>query len=260
MAVIDGNQNVKFANYYYNKQIINYILQFMAVFSDMQVAIGKNDNNSTTNLIRVPIRYGDADRVVNSIIESNTQNKPISLPIFSAYLSDFQLRTDSQKGIGAIERDTFMPVGGTFPNDLQTVMRRVPTPYKAIFELGLYSSNNDQKFQIMEQLCSLFDPIVQIQTSDNPFSWSRISTLILERIIYDNNFPSEVDKRIIKVTFEFSTTIWLQVPINFKQDFITSINLRLSKLTGPDYIIDVNDTNIPYQEIINGDDGTFFTQ
>lgn len=260
MAILDGNQNVKFANYYYNKQIINYILQFMAVFSDMQIAIGKNDTPSTTNLVRVPIRYGDADRVVNSILEANTQNKPISLPIFSAYLSDFQLRPDSMKGISSIERDTYLPVGGTFPNDLQTVERRVPTPYKAMFELSLYCSNNDQRFQIMEQICSLFDPLIQIQTSDNPFSWSRISTLLLERILYETNYPSETDKRIIKITFEFSSIVWLQIPINFKQDFITSINLRIAKLNGPDYIIDSNNTNIPYEQIINGEDGTFFTQ
>jgi hypothetical protein len=232
----------------------------MAVFSDMQIAIGKNDNQSTTNLVRVPIRYGDADRVVNSIISANTQNKPISLPMFSAYLADFQLSPSSQKGVTAIERDTYMPVGGTFPNDLQTAVRRVPTPYKAIFELNLYCSNNDQRFQIMEQLCSLFDPVLQIQTSDNPFSWSRISTLLLERILYETNYPSETDKRMIKATFEFSTIIWLQVPVNFKQDFITSVNLRIAKLNGSEYVIDDAETTISYQEIINGEDGTFFQE
>ena len=64
----------------------------------------------------------------------------------------------------------------------------------------------------------------------------------------------------VEITFEFSSIVWLQIPINFKQDFITSINLRIAKLNGPDYIIDSNNINIPYEQIINGEDGTFFTQ
>ena len=43
--------------YYYDKQITNYILQFMAIFSGLQVRVGKFGDQEES-LIPVPIHYG----------------------------------------------------------------------------------------------------------------------------------------------------------------------------------------------------------
>ena len=50
--------------YYSNDQFKKYFIQFMAIFSGMQVEIGKNDRSSEPSLISVPIFHGARDRVV----------------------------------------------------------------------------------------------------------------------------------------------------------------------------------------------------
>ena len=60
-------------NYYYNEQFKKHIVQFMAIFSGLKVSSGKNDFNSASNLITVPVVYGSRDRVVSHIFSEQTQ-------------------------------------------------------------------------------------------------------------------------------------------------------------------------------------------
>lgn len=219
-----------FGNHWYDEQCKKYILQFMAVFADMEISIGKNDFNSETNLVKVPIRYGDADRVVNAILAENTTNKPIRVPMLSATLSEFQQAPQAQKGIGAIDRKSILPVGGSLPNDVEVLRRRIPTPYSLIFELNIITSNLDQKFQILEPILTIFDPLIQLQISDSPYDWNARMILQLDGISNEQNYPSQTDKRIIVTTLKFSTIRYFSVPFNFKKDFIKKVELKLNTL------------------------------
>ena len=65
--------------YYYDAQLKNYILQFMAIFSGLQVQIGKW-NTQDERLISVPVHYGHMDRVVAAIIaEQPLASMPVTL-------------------------------------------------------------------------------------------------------------------------------------------------------------------------------------
>ena len=64
--------------FYYNGQLVRYINQFMAVFTGLQVQIGKR-NDQEERLIPVDIHYAHMDRVVASILADNTQNKPLKI-------------------------------------------------------------------------------------------------------------------------------------------------------------------------------------
>lgn len=216
-----------FKNFWYDEQLASYITQFMAVFSSMYVRIGKNDLNSQSNLIPIPIRYGGVDRVVEGIISGNTQNKNLRLPIFSVKLADVQLAPERAKGRGTTERKPFLPRGESLPDGIKIMQRRTPVPYKLFFELNVFTSNDLQKFQIMEQILSVFDPSIQIQTSDDPFDGGKISVLELESIGFEENYPSDTGKKVNVSSLIFSTVGWLQIPMNFKENFIKSIQLKL---------------------------------
>lgn len=215
-----------FKAYYYDHQFKRYITQFMAIFSDMQVEVGASAT-LPARLIKVPIIYGSRDRVVASIKGENTQNKPLRLPTMSAYLRTVEQAADLRKGVGQRRRQTVMPSGGEFPKDIQVVKQFMPIPYRGRFELSVYASNSDQHFQIMEQILMIFDPVLQIQTSDDPLDWTLITSVELEGINWEENFPSQADRRVIQSTLMFEVTFYLSPPADIKKNFIANVLIRL---------------------------------
>lgn len=237
--------------YYYNQQLKKYILQFMAIFSGLQVQVGKS---ATLNerLIPVPIHYATTDRVVASIMSQNTQNTPLSLPVLSAWNRGLDIDMTRAKGIGGERRNTYVPVGGLVPDDARVIHQRVPVPYKLDMELGIYCSNSDQEFQILEQILPLFDPTLTIQTSDAPMDWTRLTNVELTGITNDSSFPTGVDRRIIQKTLTFQLPIWIDIPADIRHNFVEQIYLRvgavdMSSITNEEMIADLDGQGLAYE-------------
>ncbi len=215
-------------NYYYNRQIKRYITQFMAIFSEFQVSVGVSGTQDT-RLIQVPCIYGSRDRVVAWIKGAQTQNKPLRLPAMSAYLRNVSLAPDLRKGVSGIRRNTVAKIDGTpFPQNVEVVYQQMPIPYRATFELNTFVSNEDQQFQIMEQIFMLFDPQLQIQTSDDPLDWTQITTVTMMNIQWEENFPAGANRRITQSTLTFDVVFYICGPAEFKKNFIETIKLRLA--------------------------------
>jgi hypothetical protein len=245
--------------YYYDQQITNYVLQFMAIFSGLQVQIGKWRDESE-QLISVPIHYGDQDRVVASILADNTQNKPIRLPIMSAYMQGFELGRDRMHGTGIERRNTYVPVGGLIPDDLKVIHQRQPTPYDMTMELTIWVSNSDQHFQILEQIMPLFDPQLNIQTSDAVFDMARLTSVELKSgPMMDNNYPSGQDRRVIKSTMTFNVPIYISTPAEVKKDVVNRIFMRIGAVstsanTSEEIVAELDAEGIPYRLVLSAAD------
>lgn len=235
-------------NFYYAQQLKHYAIQFMAIFADMQVMSGKNDYNSQSNLIHVPIKYGSMDRVVGAIKANNTQNTMMRVPIMAANLIDFDIAKEKMAGQGTGDRHVYLPTGSVFPDDLKVVYRRKHIPYNAIFELSVLTSNKDQQFQIMEQICLLFDPILQFQTSDDEFNASKITVVELKSITFDENYPSGADKRYIQTNFTFETPFYLSAPYDVRTEVVKKIMLRLEAIPTYQSFIQSAETERPLPE------------
>lgn len=236
-------------NYYYNKQIKRWILQFANIFAGMKVMTGK-DANGNINEIDVPIHYGSIDRVVAGIGTGFTQNKPLTLPMMSCYLTGIELTPERRTGIGVVDRKTVLKTGGVFPDDLKIVERAMPIPYNLSFELAIYASNTDQSQQLIEQILILFDPILQIQSSDATFDWGKITTVELVGINNEENYPVGTDKRILVWTFQFIVPIWISPPMDVKENYVKKIHIRIGNSEGfklDEY--DVNGELVPFDEI-----------
>lgn len=245
--------------YYYDQQIRNYTLQFMAIFSGLQVQVGKW-NGEDEQLISVPVRYGDPDRVVAAILSNNTQNAPIRLPVMSAYMRGLQVATDRMHGTGVERRNTYVPLGGMVPDDIQVVYQRNPTPYNMDMELSIMTSNTDQMWQIMEQILVLFDPQLTVQTSDALFDMSRLTSVTLTGgPTYDNGYPSGQEKRYVKATMTFEMPIYLSIPADIKKNYVERIYMRIGAVssmsnTSDEIIADMDSQGIPYELIISEKD------
>lgn len=217
------------SNYFYDEQFKKYIVQFAEIFAQMKVKTGKNDYN-TDQFIYVPVKYGSMDRVVAHIKTSNTQNKPISLPIMVVNLNSIEMSPESRKGIGQESRTTKLPLGGSMPDDVTVTYKSMPIPYKFRMELSILVSNTDQHFQLLEQILMLFDPSLQLYTSDSYDDWTKICTVELDNINMDEIYPAENNARQIKSTLMFSFIVWLSPPANIKHNFIKSVRLRLDEI------------------------------
>lgn len=244
--------------YYYDEQLRNYIVQFAAIFAGMQVMVGWNEDHEP-ELISVPIKNASMDRVVGHIISENTQNKVIRLPIMSFHLTGIDMAPERRKGIGATKRNTYMPTGSVFPDDLKVVHQRQPVPYTAQIELGIWSSNQYQHHQIIEQILTLFDPLLQIQTTDELFDTSRLTTVELVDIRLDENVPQTADRRLIQTRLGFLVPIYLSTAIDVRENYIKDIFLRIgavgTDVSGSYEIIsDLDSQGIEYDKVFSLDD------
>lgn len=237
--------------YYYNQQLTTYIRQFMAIFTGLQVQVGKW-NSENERLISVPIHYAAPDRVVASILGGNTQNKPLRVPQMSVYVRDIQRDLLRVAGTGTERRNTYTPVGGLVGPDTKVIHQRKPSPWILDVDLNLYASNSDQHFQMLEQILPLFDPLLMIQTSDAIFDMTRLTSVELKNTTIDSNYPIGVDKRIIQSTLTFSMPIWIDSPAEVRTDFVNKIFVRIgaidsADMTSIEIIADLDSQGIQYE-------------
>jgi hypothetical protein len=247
-----------FKNYYYNQQVKKYLLQFMSIFSGLQVSIGKTERSSEEELIPVPIMHGDRDRVVGWIKGEQTQNKPIRLPMMSAVITGIQMAPEMRKGVGNVRRNSYLPRGGVVPDDIKTVRQIMPIPYKLTASLAIWSSNHEQRYQILEQILTVFDPSVQIQKTDALFDWTKMTTIELMGVDYEDNYPIGVDRRMLISNMTFEFPVWFSAPANIKDDFVKDIYARIgtvsnSAITNEDMIADMDAQGLEYELWFDGD-------
>jgi hypothetical protein len=216
-------------SYYFDEQLKRYITQFMAVFAGFWVRIGVSAGQPS-RLIRVPIVYGSMDRVAAWIKAKQTQNVILRLPTFACYLQNVQPAPELRKGLGQVRRNTVARNTSIapFPENIETVYQQMPVPYRGTFELSVFASNTLQHQQIMEQILVLFDPQLQIQTSDDPLDWTQITTLTLQSMNWDINYPSGANRRIIQSVLHFDVPFYLSGPAEVKNNFVQEIQMRIA--------------------------------
>lgn len=246
-----------FETWHYSSQLRKYIVQFSAIFSGIRVRVGWNENKQP-RLAPVPIKNASADRVVASIKGENTQNVVLRLPIMAFQLENVEIAPDKRHGVGLQRRNTFMPAGGEFPGDIKVVDQRMPIPYRGTFSLGVWASNQDQHYQICEQILTLFDPALQIQRSDEIFDWTKLSYVELAGIQFEENVPAGADKRIIQSTFQFIVDIYLEIPNVVHDKFVQEIYVRIGAVnqdigSSYDIISDLDSQGIDYDKLYDLD-------
>lgn len=227
--------------YFCQQQFKKHIVQFMEIFRELEVRTGRNGSGGIES-IKVPIMYGSIDRVAGSVLAKNTQNNPVRLPVMSAVMSGLDMSTDKFKGIDTEKLMAYTPIGGVFPNDTVSISQVMAIPFTMTMELHIFSNNNDTRWQLLEQILVLFNPSIQIQTSDSKFDGSKITKVDLTGITSGENIPLGLDRRIITDTLTFTVTIYLVAPSQIRDDRIKDIQVRVAKITDVNAIADLADT------------------
>jgi len=210
--------------YFYSHQIERYLIQFTNIFSGFTVKVGLGDREQQ---ISVPVMYGSIDKVVASIAAGNTQNKPVRLPVISAFMTGIELAPELYKGVGQEERSSYLPSGGLLPDDIKVIHRYMPIPYTLKTEVFVFVSNQHQQLEILEQLLILFDPTLLIQTNDSKFDWTKLTYVELTAVSLEETIPAGEQERNIFARLSFEFPVWLSPPAKQKTDFIERIYTRV---------------------------------
>jgi hypothetical protein len=208
--------------HFYDGQIRRYITQTIRVLSNFTVRYGDG------TLVRVPVMYGDADRQAASIIRQNSENKINSVPRMSVYISGLELdrnRLGDPSYVGKVhvrEReinnaDPDNPVYTTGQGRNYTVERLMPTPFKLSLKCDIWTANTEQKLQLMEQILVLFNPSLELQTTDNYIDWTSLTILNLGQVNWSSRtVPIGNDSPIDIASLNFDTPIWISPPVKVK--------------------------------------------
>ena len=121
----------------------------------------------------------------------------------------------------------------------------MPTPYILTVKVDIWSANTDQKLQILEQLLMMFNPSLEIQTTDNFVDWTSLSVVDLQDVNFSSKtIPVGVSSEIDVAALTLQTPIWISPPAKVKRlGIVTGIisNIFNSAATTDNYISGLGD-------------------
>ena len=211
--------------YFYDKQIRRYIQQFIRLFSGFSVQMGK-DETGLAQMQLVPVRYGDINRMAAHITRENSENIVNTVPFISCYVTNLamapELRTQPHHidKVQVIEKKINETTGEYLnePGSRYTIERHNPVTYMLSMNCDIWSSNTEQKLQLMEQILVLFNPTLDIRTSNNPYDWSSLSYVEMKNTTWSSrSIGSSIDDIIDVASITFDMPILINPPAKVKQ-------------------------------------------
>jgi len=85
-------------------------------------------------------------------------------------------------------------------------------------KMDIWTSNTEQKLQLIEQLSVLFNPAMEMQSTDNYIDWTSLSYVLLTDITWSSRtVPTGGEEPIDVATMTFDLPIWLSTSIKVKK-------------------------------------------
>jgi hypothetical protein len=207
------------------------LLQFARIFSNFDVEYGANEagqgpGSESDTLVRVPVRYGDASRQAQTILQNNSANDMPSTPMMSFYITDLKYDRERMQepyfvsNIQVRQRtyDVATDSYETTQGNAFTIERAMPVPYELTINLDIWTSNTNQKMQLLEQILTLFNPSLEIQSTDNYIDWTSLTVLYLKDSRWTNKtVPVNADTSIDISTLTFTLPMWITPPAKVKK-------------------------------------------
>ena len=212
-------------SFFYDAQIRRFLIQFARIFSNFSVEYG-GTNPETQALVRVPVRYGDATRQAQTIIQENSASNMPSTPLITFYITALEYARDrlqepyhvSKVQVRQRTYDTSTDTYETTQGNAFTIERLMPVPYTLTLNADFWTSNTNQKFQLVEQIATLFNPSLEIQSTDNYLDWTSLSVVELERVNWSSRtIPIGTDNPIDIFTMTFKLPIFISSPAKVKK-------------------------------------------
>ena len=213
------------AQFFYDNQIRRFLIQFAKIFSNWEVTKGK-DPAGNEILVRVPIMYGDSSRQASTIIANNSASNLPSAPLITYYISG--LEYDQKRTQDPTFIDKIQVRQRSYNSDTQqyeqvqgqafTIERLMPVPYTLRITIDMWTTNYQQKLELIEQLGTLFNPSLEIQSTDNFIDWTSLSVVYQDGLTFSSRtIPQGTGNPIDVLSWKFYMPIWLSNAAKLKK-------------------------------------------
>ena len=244
--------------YFYDEQIRKYLTQFMRILGGFSVKTGK-DRDGNESYIQVPVRYGDINRMAAHILKNQSENMMNTVPFISCYVTDLQISAERRSNpthvskVQVYEKKVDPTTGDYVEGEVgntYTIERYMPVPYDLTVQVDIWTSNTDQKLQLIEQLLVLFNPSINLKSNDNPFDWSNLTYTELVNVVWSvRQVPQGTDDIIDVAALNFTIPVLINPPAKVKrQTLIHTILNEIKKLKGDQQLDWVEDNPVPNKQ------------
>ena len=212
-------------DFFYDGQTKRYIQQVIRLFSQFKIDHGK-DSSGNTQMFKVNCVYGDSDRMAQHIKRGNSENTLTATPFLAAYDIDMQPNPERRQNPThednvKIHKQKFDSEKNEYTGEIghvYTVKRFMPVPYTMTVNVDLWYTMTDHKLQIAEQIMTLFNPDLTLQTSTNNADWTALTTIKSVNINWNSRgVPTGVDDALRMCTFSFEIPIMINPPVKLKK-------------------------------------------
>ena len=233
-----------------DNQVRRYLIQFARILSNWSVTKGY-DANGNPIIIRVPIMYGDSSRQASTILANNSASNIPSAPLLTYYISGLeydQRRTQEPYYLDklnirqrAYNEET--QEWETTQGNAYTVERIMPVPYNLKITVDFWSTNYNQKLELIEQLGTLFNPSMELQSTDNFIDWTSLSVVYQESLNFSSrSIPQGTGNPIDVLSWKFYMPIWLSSPVKIKK--LDIIHRIIASIFRGSYRDDIQDDDL----------------
>lgn len=174
--------------------------------------------------------YGDSSRQASTIIANNSASNLPSAPLITYYINGLeydQRRTQDpyfldkmnvrQRSFNTESQEWETTQGNAF-----TVERVMPVPYTLRISADFWTTNYKQKLELIEQIGTLFNPSMELQSTDNFIDWTSLSVVYQDGLTFSSrSIPMGTSNAIDVMSWKFYMPIWLSSPIKVKKLGIT---------------------------------------
>lgn len=219
-------------DFFYDGQIRRYVTQFMRIFIGFKFQAGDGEQR------HVPVLYGDMSRMAAAAIRENSENKMVTVPKIACYITGLEMDTTRLSDASFVSKVNIrerayeqfypadypdvtlrgLPIYQNTNGANYTVERLMPTPYTLTMKADIWTSSTDQKLQLLEQILVLFNPSLEIQTTDNYIDWTSLSVVDLTNISFTSRtIPQGAESEIDICTIECKMPIYITPPAKVKK-------------------------------------------
>ena len=245
-------------NYWYYGNIRHMCLCVLRLFQNFCISEGKDEKGNEI-LRRIPCTMMATDKSVAYLLNNATDTVLETVPKMILAISNVNLNNDKISGAPYYPNETsftekkFNPDKGNYeyePGNSYNVTRLNPLPIGLEFKLFVLTTMQDHKLQLFEQIRSLFSPTLEIQTSENPLDWSRVTAITLTGLNWSSKGTTNLDGTALDsmdMTFEVDMNLDMPTIVQ-KQCMIDQIAENIGDGNSLDDIMswDLNDVTTIY--------------
>jgi hypothetical protein len=99
-----------------------------------------------------------------------------------------------------------------------TVERLMPVPYTLRITVDFWTTNYNQKLQLVEQIGTIFNPALEIQSTDNFLDWTSLSAVFQDGLTFSSRIiPVGTGNPIDVLSWKFYMPIWITTASKVKK-------------------------------------------